>query len=182
MNNTTILTEGLDYLDMENQIIPKITVDEYEAKMGKNSDIVTLTFTVKAESVGNDLVNWLERGYDWILDASVSTGEVEIGKYLVFAELNRRSTVPDRIVELLGDLKSLTGLSIKDWEIYIDNETYDPDPEILSQVIVLNPTKYKIEKEKEKELNEMRDIANISPKPIYDQDEQIRSMKNIAGL
>lgn len=178
----TILNEGLDYLDMENQIIPELTVDEYEAKLGKNSDIVTLTFTVKAEAVGNDLVKWLERGYEWIIDASISTGEVDIGKYLVFAELNRRSTVPDRIIELLRDLKTLTGLELKEWSIYIDDESYDPDPKILSQVIILNPAKYRIEKEQENELNEMRQIANLDTVNIYDQDDQIKIIKNIAGM
>lgn len=178
----TIITEGLDYLDMENQIIPEVSVDEYEAKMGKNSDIVTLTFTVRAENAGNDLVTWLERGYEWILDASISEGEVEIGKYLVFAELNRRSTVPNRIIEILQDLKTLTGLELKDWTIVIDDESYDADPKILTQTIILNPAKYRIDVEKEEKLNEMRQLANLDTVQIHTQDDQIKSFKNIAGL
>ena len=96
-----ILNEGLDYLDMVGQIDPKISVDEYEAKNGKDSDIVTIAFTVNSEAAGNDLVDWFERGYDWIVDASLSEGEISPGKSLVFVELNRRSTVPLKIVELL---------------------------------------------------------------------------------
>ena len=99
-----ILNEGLDYLDMVDQIDDTITIDEYAAKMGKDSDIVTVTFTVHSELAADDLVSWLERGYDFILDASVSEGELEPGKFLVFAELNRRSTVPDRICKILSDL------------------------------------------------------------------------------
>ena len=103
---------SLDYHDMVGQIYPKLTVDEYAAKMGKDSDIVTLTFLVKSKQVGEDLVDWLERGYEWVLDASVSDGEVEIGKYLVFAEMNRRSAVPSRIIEILDDLSTLTDISL----------------------------------------------------------------------
>ena len=73
----TIITEGLDFNDMDGQIAPTVTVDEYEAKMGKNSDIVTLSFTVNSELAGSDLVDWFERGYDFVLDASVSD---EIGR------------------------------------------------------------------------------------------------------
>lgn len=182
MTNKITLNEGLDYLDMEGQIIPEITVDEYEAKMGTDSDIVTVAFTVKSEAVGDDLVTWLERGYEWILDASISEGEVEIGKYLVFAEFNRRSTVPKRIIEMLSDLKTLTGLELNDWTIYVDDESYYADEEILSQVIILNPGKYRIEKGNDDELNEMRNLANLSSKVIYEQDEEIRAMKNIAGM
>ena len=64
-----ILNEGLDYMDLEGQLLPRISVDEYSAKMGKDSEIVTVAFTVKSEAAGNDLVDWLERGYNFVLDA-----------------------------------------------------------------------------------------------------------------
>ena len=81
------LAEGLNYLDMEGQVEPKITVDEYEAKMGKDKDIVTVTFVVKNKLAGDDLVGWFERGYSYVLDASVSDGEFDKDKYLVFVEI-----------------------------------------------------------------------------------------------
>ena len=98
MTNKTILNEGLDYHDLEGQMVPTVTVDEYEAHMGTNSEIVTLAFTVKSQAAGNDLADWFERGYDWVLDAQVSEGEIRPGKYLVFVEMNRRSSVPKRII------------------------------------------------------------------------------------
>ena len=146
MNDKYFITEGLDFHDMENQVMPNLSVDEYAAKMGKDSDIVTLAFTVKSEAVGNDLVDWFERGYDWVLDASVSEGEIEVGKYLVFVEMNRRSTVPARIVELLKDLKTLTNIKLTEWTVQVDDEEYDADEEILKQVIICNPNKYTIER------------------------------------
>jgi hypothetical protein len=94
MTNKTILNEGLDHHDLEGQMIPTVTVDEYAAHMGNDSEIVTLAFTIKSEAAGNDLVDWFERGYDFVLDAQVSEGEVKPGQYLVFVEMNRRSSVP----------------------------------------------------------------------------------------
>lgn len=177
------ITEGLNFNDMEGQIEPLVTVDEYSAKMGKDSEIVTLAFTVKSEEAGDDLVDWFERGYDFVLDASVSEGEVKVGKWLVFVEMNRRSSTPDRIVELLKDLKTLTGLKITDWTIEVEDEEYDADEKILRQVIICNPGKYREVKENEEELNEMRERAGLEPTKMFDsQDNEIKSFKAIAGL
>ena len=72
MNKKTLISESLDYHDMVDQIDEKITVDEYAAKMGKDSDVVTITFIANSKAAAQDLVRWLEVGYDWILDASRS--------------------------------------------------------------------------------------------------------------
>lgn len=182
MANNNFLTEGLDHNDMEGQIEPLVTVDEYAAKMGKDSDIVTLSFLVKSEQAGHDLVDWFERGYDYVLDASLSEGEVETGKYLVFVEMNRRSSVPKKIIELLSDLKTLTGLKLKDWTIQVDDEDYDADEKILHQVIVCSPGEYKKDKEKEESLNEFRNLAGLDSKKIFVDDEYIKTIKSIAGI
>lgn len=182
MKDNILITEGLDFRDMVNQIFTIITVDEYSAKMGKDSDIVTLTFMVKSENVGNDLVDWFERGYEWVLDSSVSDGEIEIGKWLVFLEIDRRSTVPARIVELLKDLKPLTNKKLTEWKIQVDGKEYPADEKVLKDVIICNPAKYKIEKENEKELNEMRTIANIETKSIFEKDADIKKYISNAGL
>lgn len=182
MTNKKFITEGLDFHAMEGQVIPTISVDEYAAKMGENSDIVTLSFTVKSEAAGNDLVDWFERGYDWVLDAQVSEGELESNRWLVFVEINRRSTVPERIVELLKDLKTLTNLKVTEWTVQVDDEDYDPDEKILQQVIICNPNRYKMEKEKEGDLNEMREIAGLDRKKIFVDDEYTKSIKNLAGI
>ncbi len=178
-----IINEGLDYMDLEGQLEPRLSVDEYSAKMGKDSDIVTLAFIVKSEAAGEDLVDWLERGYTFVLDAQVSEGEIKRGKHLVFAELERRTTVPERIVELLTDLETLTGLKVTDWTVEIDEEEYDADESILKQKIILSPKEYRVDEEREEELNEMRTIAGLKTNKIYGtQDTELKNFKAIAGL
>lgn len=178
----TFFTEGLDFRAMEGQIVPLITVDEYVAKMGKNSDIVTLSFIVKSEAAGNDLVDWFERGYDWILDASLSDGEIESNRWIVFVELNRRSTVPNKIIELLKDLKTLTNLKLSEWTIQIEDEDYEPEEQIIKQVIICNPNEYKMEKENEDELNEMREVAGLQIKSSPPEDTELKDYISKAGL
>lgn len=182
-----IINEGLDYHDLEGQIEPLVSVDEYAAKMGKDSEIVTLAFIVNSHDAGEDLVEWFERGYSWILDAQVSDGELKPGKYVVFVEMNRRSKVPERVIELLDDLNTLTDIPLKDWTVEVNDEEYDADPEILKQVITISPHQYRERVEddiNDEELNEMRKSAGLDVKPLHadKQDAEIRAFKSMAGL
>lgn len=185
MTNKTILNEGLDFHDLEGQMIPTVTVDEYAAHMGTDSEIVTLAFTIKSEAAGNDLVDWFEKGYDFVLDAQVSEGEVKPGQFLVFVEMNRRSSVPKRIIELLDDLETLTAIPVKDWTIIVDEEEYSPEEDVLKQVITISPHDYREEEEvEEEEINEMRERAGLEVKAIHadKQDAEIKAFKSMAGL
>jgi hypothetical protein len=180
-----ILNEGLDYHDLEGIVIPRLTVDEYAAQMGKDSEIVTLAFIVKNKQAGEDLSDWFERGYDFVLDAQVSDGELSSGTYLVFVEMNRRTTVPERIVTLLKDLETLTDIPLKEWTVIVDDEEYEPDAEVLKQVITISPHQYREEVEPdEEELNEMRERAGLDVKVLHadKQDADIKAFKAMAGL
>ena len=183
-----ILTEGLDYHDLEGQLEPVISVDDYSAHMGEDCDIVTLAFIIRSQRAGNDLVDWFERGYDWVLDAQVSEGELRPGRYVVFVEMNRRTTVPERIVELLEDLITLTDIPLKDWTVKVDAEEYPAEAEVLSQVIILSPHQYRkdvvdTDKETEEGLNEVRVAAGLPVKTIYNAtDTEIKNFKAMAGL
>jgi hypothetical protein len=178
----TYITEGLDYHDLVGQVVPKITVDEYAAKMGDDKDVVTLTFIVKSKQAALDLVDWFEKGYDFILDASLSDGEIEVGKWLIFVEMDRRFKVPERIVEILDDLKTLTDIPLKDWEVEVDGESYDANEKVLRQVIIVNPNEYTIDKENEEDLNEMRLRAGLDTHQVYDDNEYTRYIKSLAGM
>jgi hypothetical protein len=180
-----ILNEGLDYHDLEGIVIPRVTIDEYAAQMGKDSEIVTLAFIVKNKQAGEDLSDWFERGYDFVLDAQVSDGELTSGTYLVFVEMNRRTTVPERIITLLDDLETLTDIPLKDWTVIVDDEEYEPDAEVLEQVITISPHQYREEVEPdEEELNEMRERAGLEVKALHadKQDAEIKAFKSMAGL
>ena len=177
-----ILNEGFDYNDLEGQIDPTIGVDEYKATMGDDDEIVTLAFTVKGQQASEDLTDWFERGYDWVLDSEVSEGQVSKGKYLVFVEMNRRTKVPERIVELIEDLFTLTNIPLEDWKIKVDDKTFSPDIESLKNAIILSPHEYRIENEAD--LNEMRNRAGLEPRKVFkeDHDSVLRDFIAKAGL
>ncbi len=177
-----ILNEGLDYHDMKKQIDKVVSVDEYAAKMGEDSEIVTVTFIVNSKLAAKDLVSWLEIGYDFILDASVSEGEVEPGRWLVFVEMKRKSNVPDKIVEILTDLETLTDMKVTDYIVKVDDEEHDANVEILRQVIPTSRFEYDKRSKQEDELNEMREIAGLENKNLHNIDDEIRKYISNAGL
>lgn len=176
------LNEGLDYHDMKGQIDSKITVDEYAAKMGKNSDIVTVTFITNSKLAAQDLVTWLELGYDYVLDASVSEGELEPGKWLVFVEMKRKPNVPKKIIEILEDLNTLTDMDLDDYVVEIDDEEHKADIDELKNHIILTPEQYENENEPKKELDEMRTIAGLDIENHANMNDDIQNMRLIAGL
>ena len=79
--------EGLGYKDMEGLIKPVIHVDEFTSKMGEDDDIIVLSFFLRDPTAAKDLMNWFERGYDFIIDADRSPGEIKKNRYLVFVEI-----------------------------------------------------------------------------------------------
>ena len=70
------LSEGLQYRDLDGLMKPTMYVDEFSSKMGDDADIIVLSFFVRDKSAAKDLVGWFERGYDFVLDADRSPGEI----------------------------------------------------------------------------------------------------------
>jgi hypothetical protein len=82
-------------------------IDSYASKMGSDKDIVVLSFTVEDKDPANDLVNFVERGYEFVLDADATPGELNDGKYKVFVEIERNKKLPEQIIEILDGVGKL---------------------------------------------------------------------------
>lgn len=104
------LNEELLAGDLENLLEHIFEIDCYKSKIGADSDIVVITFTLSSLAGSKDLVNFLERGYDFVLDADHTPGELNDGKYKVFAEIERTKRSPDQIEEMLNGIQKLTNL------------------------------------------------------------------------
>lgn len=177
---TVNLTEGLKYKELSGLIKPTIHIDEFSSKMGDDDDIVVLSFYVRNEQVCEDLISWFEKGYDFILDADRSPGEINPNRFLVYVELKRRRVLPKHIHELLEDLTTLTEFMPKDWIITYDREDYEYSPETIATVVPLSPKEYRAKKENL--LNDLRVGAGIKTKPIYDLDTDMKNLQSNAGI
>lgn len=107
------LSEGLRSGDLREFVSEVFTVDQFKSKMGEDSDIVVISFRVREKHPAMDLVEFIEKGYKFILDADMSAGEENDGQYQVFVEMERTPELPSQMRDLLGGVGQLCGT--KDW-------------------------------------------------------------------
>lgn len=107
------LSEGLRSGDLREFVSEVFTVDQFKSKMGEDSDIVVISFRVREKHPAMDLVEFIEKGYKFILDADMSAGEENDGQYQVFVEMERTPELPAQMRDLLGGVGQLCGT--KDW-------------------------------------------------------------------
>jgi len=98
---------GLKAGDLQDLVYKVFEIDSYKSKMGNDADIVVLSFTVNEKEPATDLVDFIEKGYSFVLDADVSSGEQEDGMYRVFVEIERDKHVPEQIIELIDGISKL---------------------------------------------------------------------------
>lgn len=175
-----LLNEALEYKDLEGMIKPTIHVDEFASKMGDDDDVAVLSFFVRNKQAAEDLMNWFEKGYDWILDADVSPGEISPGRYLVYVEARRRSWLGSKIDTLLDDLSTLCEYHPEDWVMTYEDREFDWNPETFNEVVPTSPKEYR--ERKEQDLNEMRVAAGIDPRRIHKPDQDLKRLQSAAGI
>ena len=138
---------ALDPQDLEGRIEDTVHFDEYKPKMGKDDAVIVATFKVFGKQPAMDLENFIEMGYDWVIDAETSAGEISEGRYIVFVEAERRSSYPQKFMGLINDLNNLT--DVEDWMmVYFDRLDSKKNPvqplnmDTLNS-IPLSPKKYR---------------------------------------
>jgi len=165
---------------MEGLLKPTIHIDEFTSKMGDDDDIIVLSFFVRNPDAAKDLMNWFERGYDFVIDADRSPGEIKTNRYLVFVEIRRRSTAGAHVNQLLDDLSTLTEYEPKDWTIVYEGEDVPFTQEDFERIVPLSPKAYR--EAHDKDLNEVRIAAGLPVKGFYQKDDDIKSIQSAAGI
>jgi hypothetical protein len=140
--NLELLVEGLRPLDLENLVHPFFEVDTYRSKMGEDNDVCVLSFHVKDRSPAQDMMEFIEKGYHFVLDADVSSGENKSGEYHVFVELDRTPRLPKQITEMLYGIRRLTGITEWEFKYHKDGKKYQVDEDTLKKVIPYSPSLY----------------------------------------
>jgi hypothetical protein len=174
------LNEGLGYKDLEGIMKPTIHIDEFSSKMGEDSDVIVVSFFVRDRQAAKDLTSWFEKGYDFVLDADTSPGEIKPNRYLVYLEMRRRNAAPKQIEEILGDLGTLTEYEPGDWVMVYKKQRHEWSPETFAELVPLTPNEYR--ERTEGDLNEMRVAAGITTKNIYQRDAGMRAIQAAAGI
>jgi hypothetical protein len=124
--------------DLKGTILPAVSIDEFEPKSGDNDSIIVVAFYLTDKDPADDLNTFIQRGVVDVLDTEVSPNTDDDGRYLVFVEMSRDESFPEKFKALLRDVKNVAGKT--DWKVrtYLSdgNEFSPEDPELYSHVIV----------------------------------------------
>jgi len=168
------LNEGLQADDLKYLVADTIHIDEYNSKMGEPSDVVTLSFKVKDLMPANDLVSFLENGYDFVLDADVSSGEIRDNERVVFVEVQRRPGIYKYVSEMLDDLNHLTGIKRDDWKFrwYKSDDYVQMNEENFDKFVPLTAENY------DKSIESFNSVKSNTQKLNSD----IEAIKKLSGI
>ena len=183
-----MLKENLENGDLKRLVHSELHIDEYKSKMGDDADICVLSFKVSGKEPSTDLVNFIEKGYDYVLDADVSSGEKEGGDYLVFVELDRTPELPSQIFQIIRDILNLTKQDLDDWRFrYRKSSTdYDLTEDNLKKIVPLTPDtynkKYEKEQQDQKELDALKTAAGVDVTTTAPENDFTESLRVAAGI
>tara|TARA_A100001035_G_C27764720_1_gene493044 strand:+ start:683 stop:1381 length:699 start_codon:yes stop_codon:yes gene_type:complete len=111
-----------------------IEIDSYKSKMGNDEDIITLAFSVNGNEPAKDLENFIEKGYSFVLDADVSSGEQSDGSYKVFVEMERDKDAPMHILEIADGVRKLADVDNLRFRYYKNFKSMPLDEESLVSI------------------------------------------------
>lgn len=185
LKSNSKLVEGLEQGDLFRLVHNEIHVDEFKSKMGDDSDMVVLSFKVGGKEPAVDLVNFIEKGFDFIVDADTSAGELEDGDYIVFVEIERTPRIPGQIIEILSDMVGLTNIEVDNYRMRYHKNTNDQECTIenLRSLIPLTKKDYivKVGKDTE-ELDKLKAASGVEVKTKAPKNEYTESLRIAAGI
>lgn len=129
--------------DLEGCILQEVSIDEFEPKEGKSEDVIVVAFYLTDEPPADDLNTFIQRGVVDTMDVEASPNTDEEGHYLVFVEMERNNTFPEKFKALLRDIENVSGKM--DWKIrtyFSDGRTFSSEDPELYKYMILTPTEY----------------------------------------
>lgn len=179
------LNENLERGDLKRLVTTSIHVDEYKSKMGDDADVCVVSFKVAGKEPSADIVSFVEKGYDWVLDADVSSGEKEGGDYLVFVEIERTPELPEQVLSMVDDITNLTETDLEEWTVRYQktNQDLELTLENLKSIIPLTPDNYaKKYQQDQKELDALKTAAGVEVTTTAPTNEFTESLRIAAGI
>lgn len=125
------LNEGLRPGDLEDLVLPMITVDEYESKIDDNA--IVIGFYVHDKDAAEDLNRYVQKSPIQLLDTEVSPAPDQHGYYIVFVEIMNDQRIVDNIEAILEEISPLT--STEEWQMRVrgSDDTQSFSAKVLSR-------------------------------------------------
>ena len=133
-NQHNQLNENLERYDLEHLVDGLFFVDRHVSKLGTDSEVATLTFRVGNKQAAQDLANYIEKVYDWVLDADASPGPDQFQKHAVFVEISRNPKIINQILKLLAEIENVANVVSWKFKYKKDPRTLDVNEENLLMI------------------------------------------------
>lgn len=164
------LFEGLRAGDLKDMVSNIFTVDQFKSKMGNDEEIIVVAFTAEDKYPAIDLMEFIEKGYPFVLDADMSSGEEVDGNYRVFVEIERTNNAEFNIEDLLQGVGQLCGCKNWKFKYFRDHEEHEFSKESFVEFVPLTVEEYQ-ERVKSQKMSDAGDILNQGPAEVSDIDE-----------
>ena len=161
---------GLQTNDLRELVYDIFEVDSFKSKMGDDKNIVVLSFSTRTKESANDLMNFIEKGYPFVLDADVTSGEQPDATYKVFVEMERTKEVPEQIVEIVDGVQKLSDIGKMKYRYYKSFKSEEVNLESLTSIVPLDNDAYEIKVNE----NNMENYKNFFNKSYLDSIEMLQ--------
>ena len=177
------LNEGLEQGDLKRLVHTELHIDEFKSKLGRDEDVVVISFKVVGKDPAADLVSFIEKGYTWVIDADVSSGEMDDGDYIVFVEAERNRNIAENIMTMMDDIMNITEQELDEWRVryYTDNTDHKLDQDSLKKLIPATPEEYQ-QKFGTKELDSLKAAAGVRVDTKAPKNDYTESLRVAAGI
>tara|TARA_B100000212_G_scaffold299747_1_gene244550 strand:+ start:667 stop:1368 length:702 start_codon:yes stop_codon:yes gene_type:complete len=168
---------GLIKNDLKFLVDNIIEIDSYKSKMGEDADIVTLAFSVSGEAPAKDLENFVEKGYPFVLDADVSSGEQPDGTYKVFVEMERNVDIPMQILEIADGVRKLADVQDLRFRYHKNFKSKELNDQNIKETIPFDSDSYTA-RIKETQLENYKNYFTNSYAESIDLKDDVLTVKN----
>ena len=160
--------KSIKNLEMQNHVSEFITVDSFQAKLGKDEDVAVVKFQTDNKAVAEDLVHFIETGSKFVLDADNSPAKNEDSRYDVFVEIERNDALPKNIMELVRDIEQVTGILPWKFKFYKSDKQYGLSEENLATIVPTSSSQYTFltDDTVEEDINNFFESASVITKRV----------------
>jgi len=176
-----MINESLRVDDLRNLVKKVFEIDNYKSKIGRDEDVVTLSFTVEQDDAAKDLENFFEMGYSFILDADCTPGETDNGDYKVFVEMERNRHIAENIYEIVEGVIKLTGMDSLRFRYFKNFKSHEATLKNLQDLVPSNKVDYQAAAERNKMDNFKEFFSRSYANDIKLLDESISFKRQYSG-
>ena len=175
------VNESLRSGDLKNLVKKVYEIDSFKSNIGNDEDICVLSFTVDEEDPAKDLENFIEMGYNFVLDADCTPGELDDGNYRVYVEIERSRNIGKQIFEIVEGIKKITGFDEMRFRYFKSFKSQEATEENLSSVVPKDKNSYNVATEE----NKLNNFSEFFKRSYADKmtvlDESITFQRKFSG-